>query len=286
MHRLYKRRKAIYNFGRMTVSFIGSYIILAYGEPEGFFEIFSEPGFRFQLAVNTLGFFALSVFIGWIMAWKRPMISKLKYGTKSWLLLFLKGILIPSLVVIGLSYAYFVLFRTPFNFYNYLKVIFPISLLMILVFSGFELAFFGVYYSTVLARNATLQKYRRNELNFNGNLSDDTDLFGRFYLIELDDRRVMGTDSEGEKHRLSYTALKEVKKLLLHDDRFFSTGGWIVQFRGIESYEKDQTSRTLRLYLKEPCKGYLKINKNDRKRFLTWYELAQKAHMQHIRVVG
>jgi len=275
MHRLYKRRKAIFHVGRLTVSFIGSYILLAYGEPEGFFEVFFEPGFRLQLASNTIGFYLLSLQISWLIARKRPLISRMKYSAQGWWMLFLRGVFIPSVSVVILSFLYFWAYGKQFSLMNNLKVIFPISFLMILIFVGFELTFFGIYYSTVLARNfriAHVKNRQAQELIEEDVLLDDGYDFSPYMMIELDERRVVGLDSDAVKHKLPFTTLKEVKELIAGDSRFFATGVWILQHTGIGSIEKETSSRNWKVYLKRPCIGYLKVNKNEQKRFMSWYE--------------
>lgn len=275
MHRLYKRRKAIFHVGRLTVSFIGSYILLAYGEPEGFFEVFFEPGFRLQLASNTIGFYLLALQIRWLIARKRPLISRMKYSAQGWWMLFLRGVFIPSGTVVILSFLYFWAYGKQFSLMNNLKVIFPISLLMILIFVGFELTFFGIYYSTVLARNfriAHVKNRQAQELLEEDILLDDGYDFSPYMMIELEERRVVGLDSDAMKHKLPFKTLKEVKELIAGDSRFFATGVWILQHIGIGSIEKETNSRNWKVYLKRPCVGYLKVNKNEQKRFMSWYE--------------
>lgn len=278
MQRLYKRRKTIFNMGRLTVSFIGSYILLAYGEPEGFFEIILVPGFLSQLALNTAGFYLLSLLISWLMAQKRPLISRLKYSGSSWFWLFLKGIFIPSITIVVLSYIYFWVHGQQFNFINNLKIIFPISFLMMMVFVGFELVFLGIYYSTVLARNMNINqvKITPKEPKHDGIVLENRFDLSPYLMIELEERRVIGLDAKAVKHKLPYTTLKEVKELLAEDDRFFATGIWVLQHKGIGSIEKEANSRNWKVYLNRPCVGYLKVNKNDQRRFVSWYEHAEK----------
>ncbi|WP_153848722.1 hypothetical protein [Sphingobacterium paramultivorum] len=279
MQRLYKRRKAIFNVGRLTVSFIGSYILLAYGEPEGFFKVFLEPGFRLQLALNTAGFYLLSLLISWLMGQKIPLISRLKYSARSWFLLLLKGIFIPSIALIVLSYIYFWIHGEQFNFINNLKVIFPISFLMMMVFFGFELTILGIYYSTVLARNLNINQVKKTqaqEQKHDDILLENEFDFSPYLLIELEERRVIGLDADALSHKLPYSTLKEVKELLAGDNRFFATGIWLLQHKGIGSIEREANSRNWKVYLKKPCVGYLKVNKNDQKRFLSWYEQCEK----------
>ncbi|QQT28596.1 hypothetical protein I6I99_14615 [Sphingobacterium multivorum] len=279
MQRLYKRRKAIFNVGRLTVSFIGSYILLAYGEPEGFFKVFLEPGFRLQLAMNTAGFYLLSLLISWLLSKKRPLISRLKYSGRSWFSLFLKGIFIPSMTLVVLSYIYFWIHGQQFNFINNLKVIFPISFLMMMVFVGFELTIFGIYYSTVLARNLNINQVKKTQAQEQKHevilLENEFD-FSPYLLIELEERRVIGLDADAVNHKLPYSTLKEVKELLAGDNRFFATGIWVLQHKGIGSIEREANSRNWKVYLKKPCVGYLKVNKNDQKRFVSWYEQCEK----------
>ncbi|CAM3438596.1 hypothetical protein [Sphingobacterium prati] len=276
MQRLYKRRKAIFNICRFAVSIVGSYIVLSYGEPEGFLEIFREPGFGLQLTINTIGFFVLSLFISWLMNWQRPMVSKLKYGAMSWILLFLKGFLIPVTVLLILSYTYFYSFGKPFSLSTYSKVIFPISLLVIFVFVGFELILFGMYYSMVLARNARMLKLQRPALGNQSYREDDPDdTFGKFYKIELVERYAVGFDRHGEEHKLPYRTLKRVKELIGEDPRFFSTANWVVQYEGIMEFKNDSNSRALKIYLKPPLNGYLNLNKMYKKAFWKWYEASK-----------
>lgn len=276
MQRLYKRRKPIFHIGRFVVSFVGSYIILSYGEPEGFLEIFYEPDFCLQLAINTIGFYLLSLIINWLMNWQRPMVSKLKYGAKSWVLLFLKGFMIPVTVLLILAYTYFNSFGKPFSLSTYSKVIFPISLLVIFVFVGFELILFGMYYSMVLARNARILKLQRPVLeNQSYREGDPDDQFGKFYKIELVERRVVGMDRHGVEHKLPFRTLKEIKKITDKDFRFFSTGNWIVQYEGISEVENDSDTRALKIYFKPPIKGYVNVNKEKKGAFWKWYEASK-----------
>lgn len=277
MQRLYKRRKAIFNICRFAVSLVGSYIVLSYGEPEGFLEIFNEPGFFLQLAINTFGFFGLSLFISWLMNLRRPMISKLKYSARSWIMLFLKGIVVPVTVLVLSSYIYFYAFGGQFSLAIYLKVIFPIALLVTFVFVGFELISFGIYYSMVLARNSSMLKMQRLVLD-NQLYSDQNDRFGKFYKIELVERRAIGVDRNGEEHRLPYRTLKEIKELTDNDPRFFSTGSWIIQHEGIENWENDSDSRALKIFLKEPINGFVSLNKKDKKIFFEWYESTKRLY--------
>lgn len=276
MQRLYKRRKSIFHIGRFVVSFVGSYIILSYGEPEGFLEIFYEPGFCSQLAINTIGFYVLSLIINRLMDWRRPMVSKFKYSAMSWILLFLKGFLIPATVLLIFSYTYFHIFGEPFSLSTYSKVIFPISLLVIFVFVGFELILFGMYYSMVLVRNARLLKLQRpifeNQYHSDG---DPDGEFGKFYKIELVERYAVGSDRYGEEHKLPYRTLKKVKELIGEDPRFFSTGNWIVQYEGISEVENDSDTRALKIYFKPPIKGYVNLNKEKKGTFWKWYEASK-----------
>ncbi|WP_120260703.1 hypothetical protein [Sphingobacterium detergens] len=254
----------------MILSLLAAYTILWYGEPEGFLEIIGEPGFIKFFLINTIALYLLALSVGWLMKMRRYLFLQRNLSAKEWLLLFIRGLCFPASLAIVFAMIYFNLEGKSFSLSNYMKVIFPMVLMVIVCFFALEIFSFFIQNNDVRSGEDTVNNdHRANQLDPQHN-------FMQYYLMVLINRRVLATDKNGEEHKLPYTTLKEVKELIGEDYRFFSTGSWIVQFEAIADTEKDSNSRALRIYLKLPLKGHLHLHKNDVRYFQQWYNTVKE----------
>ncbi|MBE8722692.1 hypothetical protein [Sphingobacterium pedocola] len=292
MQNLYNRRKAVIFSCRTGVAILAAHIVLSYGEPEGFFEIFGVDGFPIQFFLHLVGFFLLFWATGALLRYKKPRLSQFS-SSKSVLALFiLKGLVVPTFASILFGWLYFVSHQRAFSLSGYIKLVLPIVIGALLIVLLVEVVLYTLEAAVVIFRAyrirllraqsmqlkiyvqseeeqkedlpaSTLVKAYRNRTEYELVLND-------FYLFDMVGKRVKGYDKSADDYNFEFRALKDVKERLINDPRFFCTSSFIVRYNIIDRVEKGE-SRTRLIYLHAPFSGNLKLNKTYVKKFLDWY---------------
>lgn len=157
-------------------------------------------------------------------------------------------------------------------------VVILLNLLILLFFSLFNQLHLFLFTMMVHVRAGNINKLKeqKNTINSSENIHatfqiEQHDLSG-YWAFSLDKRSVIAYNASGTSITLKYRSLKDVKRILENDPRYFFTGGWILRYDGIDRKEEIPQSRGHKIYLKNTRSNFFVLNKNDKKRFTDWYE--------------
>lgn len=292
MQNLYNRRKTVIFSFRTGVAVLAAHLVLSYGEPEGFFEIFGVDGFPIQFFLHLVGFFFLFWATGALLRYKKPRLSQFS-SSKSVLALFiLKGLIVPIFASILFGWLYFISHQRAFSLSGYIKLVLPIVIGALLIVLVVEVALYALEAAVVIlrayrirqlrARSMQLKIYVQSEEEQKEDLPASTFvkayrnriehelILNDFCFFDMVAKRVKGYDRNRVDYNFEFRALKEVKERLINDPRFFCTPSFIIRYNIIGRIEKVE-GRSLMIYFKTPFPGKVKLNKTYVKKFLDWY---------------
>lgn len=291
---LYGNRKKILNGIRVFVALLAAHIVLWYGEPEGFLEIITVPGFIPQYIVNAVAFFALFWLTSRMLHYRRPRMSQFRTSKKTWLLFLLRGLFLPTVLTMLFGAAYYAWHGVPFSLVDYNKVVLPIVVGALIIVLGVEVCIFTLEAVTVVLRAFRINRIKRENIEralaasgvaeAEASFAEEAIIVNtfrhkkrverelqKFRLFDIVGGRPKAFDHQGADYNLEIKSLRKIKELLVDDPRFFATGSWIVRYDAID-HVKDGETRTKNIYLKKPFSSYLRLNKEYIRVFQEWQD--------------
>lgn len=288
----WKRFNGIFWSLNAVVILLSAHLLLWHGEPEGFFEIFQVEGYMAQYLVHVGAFSVL------IMVVDRLHLIELRRhhvaGSRrraGWFY-FVKVFVVPALLALPFAYGYFWWFGAPLDLAIYLQRVFPFFLFFLLLANA-VLFLRYLLRRLVLLQQAKRPVHVRMVTNISLTVPDPKrtpelansedrilEIFYKRKRIEVPLGQIVCAYAEkgsikvnlrdGKTGRYPYSLVK-LKAFVGDDDRFFSTGTWIVNGQDIEAI-KDTYSRLKHIHLKVPFEDVLSLPKEKVSEFRQWYE--------------
>lgn len=269
-----------------------SHFLLWHGEPEGYFEIFSVPGFVKQFIIHVMVLLMLAILIDRLhtrefLISEKPLRTPSRYRYYS-----LKFLLLPVILAIGFAYFCFKWFGGNWNIVTYIERIFPVFLLILVFINMIALTrhlmmklvrkqSFHRHYTKLLTEDICrkleaidLEKeWRRKSVQ-------KIPVFYKRTLIHIDAEDIVYARIEnhsvkiylpdGKKARYD-GSLSRLIELIDADSRFYATGNWVINGHYVDKVENTY-SRAKLIHLRIPFKERFSLSKERVSEFMRWLE--------------